>query len=34
MEAVVEHDRTEHRHPLDREVVIAHLEGVNPHDRE
>jgi predicted small metal-binding protein len=31
---VIEHARTEHHHRLDREVVLAHLEGVNPHDRE
>ena len=33
-DAVVEHARTEHQHALDREVVLAHLEGVSPHDRE
>jgi hypothetical protein len=32
--AVVEHARTEHQHHLDLDVVLAHLEGVNPHDRE
>jgi predicted small metal-binding protein len=32
--AVIEHARNEHHHTLDREVVLAHLEGVNPHDRE
>jgi hypothetical protein len=24
----------EHRHSLDRDVVLAHLEGVHPNDRE
>jgi hypothetical protein len=24
----------EHRHSLDRDVVLAHLEGVHPHERE
>lgn len=33
-DAVVEHARTEHRHSLDREVVLAHLEGVHPYERE
>jgi hypothetical protein len=32
--AVVEHAQTEHQHKLDLDVVLAHLEGVNPHDRE
>ena len=31
---VVEHARTEHGHSLDREIVLAHLEGVHPYDRE
>lgn len=31
---VVEHARVEHRHTLDREVVLAHLEGIHPHERE
>jgi len=31
---VVEHARTDHRHALDREVVLAHLEGVHPHERD
>jgi hypothetical protein len=31
---VVEHARVEHRHQLDRDVVLAHLEGVHPHERE
>ena len=33
-DAVVEHARVEHRHALDRNVVLAHLEGVHPHERE
>jgi len=33
-DAVVEHARIEHQHNLDHDVVLAHLEGVNPHDRE
>ena len=32
-DAVVEHARVEHRHALDRDVVLAHLEGVHPHER-
>ncbi len=32
-DAVVAHAGA-HGHSLDREVVLAHLEGVNPHDRE
>jgi predicted small metal-binding protein len=31
---VVEHARAEHRHTLDREIVLAHLEGVHPYERE
>lgn len=31
---VVEHARVEHRHALDRDVVLAHLESVHPHARE
>ena len=31
---VVAHARDEHRHSLDREVVLAHLEGVHPHKRD
>lgn len=30
-DAVVEHARTEHRHRLDREIVLAHIEGVHPY---
>ena len=33
-DAVVAHARTEHDHRLDREVVLAHLEGVRPDERE
>jgi predicted small metal-binding protein len=33
-DAVVEHARVEHHHSLDRDVVLAHLEEVHPHDRE
>ena len=31
---VVEHARVEHKHALDREIVLAHLEGVHPYERE
>jgi predicted small metal-binding protein len=31
--AVVDHAREQHRHRLDREVVLAHLDGVHPHER-
>jgi hypothetical protein len=33
-DAVIEHARTAHGHVLDRHVVLAHLEGVHPHERE
>jgi hypothetical protein len=33
-DAVIDHAHTAHDHPLDRNVVLAHLEGVNPHERE
>ena len=33
-DAVIEHARTQHNHALDRHVVLAHLEGVHPHERE
>ena len=33
-DAVVEHAQAEHRHALDRDVVLAHLEGVHPHERD
>ena len=33
-DAVVDHARAEHRHSLDKEVVLAHLEGVHPYDRD
>ncbi len=33
-DAVVEHALVAHRHSLDRKVVLAHLEGVHPHERD
>jgi hypothetical protein len=33
-DAVVEQAKAEHRHALDRDVVLAQLEGVIPHERE
>jgi hypothetical protein len=33
-DAVVDHARDEHRHALDREVVLAHLEDVHSHERD
>ena len=33
-DAVVAHARDDHRHALDRDVVLAHLEGVHPHERD
>jgi hypothetical protein len=30
---VVEHARVEHRHTLDRDVVLAHLDGSHPYER-
>jgi hypothetical protein len=33
-DAVIEHDRNEHHHRLDRDIVFAHLEGVHPHERD
>ena len=33
-DAVVSHASERHQHQLDREVVLAHLEGVHPHERE
>ena len=33
-DSVLEHVRTEHGHALDRDVVLAHLERVHPHERE
>ena len=33
-DAVVAHAGDDHRHALDREVVLAHLEGVHPHERD
>ena len=32
--AVVEHARADHQHRLDRDVVLAHLEGVRPDERQ
>ena len=31
---VVEHARVEHRHALDPEIVLAHLDGVRPYERD
>ena len=31
---VVDHARLDHHHSLDREIVLAHLEGVHPFERE
>jgi hypothetical protein len=33
-DAVIDHARSVHGHALDRDVVLAHLEGVHPHERE
>lgn len=33
-DAVVEHASTEHHHTLDRDVVLAHFEGVRPFERD
>jgi predicted small metal-binding protein len=30
---VVQHATSVHRHALDREIVLAHLEGVRPDER-
>ena len=30
--AVVDHALTEHRHRLDREIVLAHLDNAHPHE--
>jgi hypothetical protein len=32
-DAVIAHATGEHRHELDREIVLAHLEGVRPDER-
>lgn len=32
VDAVVAHAASQHRHRLDRHVVIAHLQGVRPDD--
>jgi hypothetical protein len=34
VDAVVEHASTVHRHTLDRDVVLAHVEGVHPFERD
>lgn len=34
VDAVVEHASTEHHHTLDRDIVLAHLEGVPPFERD
>jgi hypothetical protein len=31
-DAMIEHAALEHHHQLDRHVVLAHLQGVHPHD--
>lgn len=31
---VVAHARREHHHSLDKHIVLAHLEGVHPYDRD
>jgi hypothetical protein len=33
-DSVIEHASVEHGHLLDRDVVLAHLEGVHPHERD
>jgi predicted small metal-binding protein len=33
-DSVIAHAKEEHGHSLARDVVLAHLEGVHPHDRE
>ena len=33
-DAVVKHAREVHGHSLDREIVLAHLQGVHPYERE
>ena len=33
-DAVVAHARDAHSHRIDREVVLAHLEGVHPNQRD
>ena len=33
-DAVVVHARDAHSHRIDREVVLAHLEGVHPNQRD
>ena len=31
---VIEHARSDHDHVLDRDIVLAHLEGVHPFKRD
>jgi len=31
-DAVVQHARAEHRHALDLDIVLAHLDGAHPYD--
>ena len=31
-DAVIEHARGDHNHRLDRDIVVAHLEGRHPYD--
>jgi len=33
-DAVVEHARIDRHHALDQDIVLAHLEGVHPHERD
>ena len=33
-DSVVAHASSEHAHALDRNVVLAHLEGVHPYERD
>jgi hypothetical protein len=33
-DAVLAHAAATHGHALDRETVLAHLEGVHPHERD
>jgi predicted small metal-binding protein len=33
-DAVVEHATADHRHPLSRDIVLAHLEGVHPFEQD
>ena len=31
---VVRHAAVEHQHTLDRDIALAHIEGVHPYDRD